>query len=133
MNKYLEILLISVFIIGSGYVYQEFYRPEHVGGIAPTGNIVQIDMRVLKNQWKWDPDLITVKAGDKVRLYIYNEDPYDHGFAIDRFGVNKRLFPERTTLVEFNASVAGRFNFSCSVQCGTGHYDQVGTMIVEEL
>jgi len=131
MNKYLQILLVSFFIIGSGYVYQEFYRPQDVGGVEPTGNVVEIDMKVLKNQWKWDPSTITVTAGDKVRLNIYNEDDYDHGFAIDRFGVNRRLFPERFTRVEFNASVAGIFNFSCSVQCGQGHYEQVGTLIVE--
>lgn len=131
-NKYFIIAIISALIIASGYIYREFYRPQGVGGVAPTGNIVEIHMRVLKDQWKWDPNIIRVKAGDTVKLHIYNEDTYDHGFAIDKYGVNKRLFPERETYIEFDANVPGEFRFSCSVQCGAGHYDQIGTLIVEE-
>lgn len=131
MNKYFQIFVISLFVLASGYAYQEFYRPKDVGGVSSTGNTIVFEMRVLKNQWKWDPSEIHVKAGDKVRLEIFNEDEYDHGFAIDTLGVNRRLFPERTTVVEFNASVPGKFAFSCSVQCGAGHYDQVGLLFVE--
>jgi len=131
MNKYLQIFLISFGILLSGYVYQEFYRPESIGGVDPTGNTVEVSMRVLRNQWVWEPAEIHVKAGDKLRLQIFNEDSYDHGFAIDRFGVNKRLFPKRTTLIEFNANVPGQFIFSCSVQCGDGHYDQTGVLFIE--
>ncbi len=67
-----------------------------------------------------------------VRLHIYNEDSYDHGFAIEAFGINKRLFPRRQTDIEFIASRAGSFQFYCSVPCGEGHYEQVGTLFVEE-
>lgn len=131
MNKYVRLLLFAVLLLGSGYVYREFYRPAGVGGVAPTGRVVEINMRVVKNTWRWDPPVIYAQAGDKVVLHITNEDTYDHGFAIDVFGVNRRLFPERTTTVEFNVPLEGRFNFYCSVPCGEGHYDQVGTIIVE--
>lgn len=131
MNKYLSLFLVAVFLLGSGFVYRTFYRPKEVGGARPTGNVLEINMRVLENQWKWDPDEIHARAGDKVRLNIFNEDTYDHGFAIDVFGVNRRLFPKRTTFVEFNVPLAGKFNFYCSVPCGAGHYRQIGTLIVE--
>lgn len=139
----------------SGFVYQTYYRPENIGGFASSERVVQIQMRVLKNQWKWQVDsikilnkdggltspppavpqaqeaaVVKVEPGDKVKISIYNEDNYDHGFAIDVFGVNKRLFPKSTTEVEFTASLVGKFNFYCSVPCGQGHYDQVGTIIV---
>lgn len=130
MNKYLSLSLFAVILLGSGFVYQEFYRPAEVGGVPPSGTTVEIDMRVLKDQWLFEPSEIRVDPGDKVRLNIYNEDKYDHGFAIDVFGVNRRLFPKRTTVIEFNASLRGRINFYCSVPCGDGHYDQRGVIIV---
>lgn len=130
MNKYLSLSLFAAFLLGSGFVYSKFYRPAEVGGVPSTGRVVEVNMRVPQDQWAWDPETIRVNAGDKVRLHIYNEDTYDHGFAIDIFGVNRRLFPRRTTSLEFNASLAGKFRFYCSVPCGEGHYDQIGTIIV---
>lgn len=131
-NKYFTLLIFATLLFISGYVYANFYRPAEVGGVEPTGNIVEINMRVLKDQWKFEPDTIKVEPGDKVRLYIYNEDSYDHGFAIDVLGVNRRLFPKRETVIEFIASLPGKFNFYCSVPCGDGHYDQIGTLLVGE-
>jgi len=130
MNKYISLSLFAVFLFGSGFVYSKFYRPAEVGGVAPTGKVVEINMRILKDQWIWAPEAIHVDAGDRIRLNIYNEDTYDHGFAIDVLGVNRRLFPQRTTLLEFNASLVGKFNFYCSVPCGEGHYDQIGSIII---
>jgi cytochrome c oxidase subunit II len=132
MNKYLSIAIFAVFLFGSGFVYQEFYRPAQVGGIAPSGNIVEVDMRVLRDQWTFEPGILRVDPGDKVVLNIFNEDSYDHGFAIDVFGVNRRLFPQRETVVEFVASLRGQFSFYCSVPCGDGHYDQIGKIFVGE-
>ena len=133
MNKYLSLSLFAVILFGSGFIYQEFYRPAEVGGVPSSGNTVEIDMRVLKDEWLFEPNEIRVNPGDRVRLNIYNEDKYDHGFAIDVFGVNRRLFPKRTTIIEFNASLRGKINFYCSVPCGTGHYSQRGVIIVGEV
>lgn len=153
MNKYLSLFLIGTLILISGIIYQTFYRPKNVGGAKPTGRTVVIDMRVLQNQWKWQVDTmqvshgdrkeplqrlppipeqatIKVQPGDKVILHIFNEDTYDHGIAVDVLGVNRRLFPKTTTTVEFTPSLSGTFNFYCSVPCGEGHYDQIGTLIV---
>ena len=153
VNKYVGLLLFAATLLSSGFIYQSYYKPTSIARIQATGETVTINMRVLQNQWKWQVDTIQVshgerkeaiqklgpikeqatirvQSGDKVKLNIYNEDTYDHGFAIDVFGVNKRLFPQTTTVVEFTASLAGRFNFYCSVPCGEGHYEQIGTLIV---
>jgi len=132
MNKYLSLFLFAALLFGSGFIYQKFYRPAEVGGVPSSGNTVEIDMRVLKDEWLFEPSEIRVNPGDRIRLNIYNEDTYDHGFAIDVFGVNRRLFPKRTTVIEFNASLRGKINFYCSVPCGDGHYDQRGAIIVGE-
>jgi len=130
VNKYLALLLFGVCLVASGFIYQTYYKPASITRIKSTGETVVINMRVLKNQWKWDPSVIKVNPGDRIVLNIYNEDTYDHGFAIDVFGVNRRLFPQTTTTLEFTPSLAGKFDFYCSVPCGEGHYDQIGTLIV---
>lgn len=125
-------LVFAAFLIVSGIVYQKFYRPADIAPIGATNNLREVEVRVLENQWKWSPDVIEVKAGDTVRLKIFNEDSYDHGFALETFGINKRLFPKRETIIEFTASKIGAFSFYCSVPCGEGHYKQTGTFIVKE-
>jgi uncharacterized membrane protein YphA (DoxX/SURF4 family)/plastocyanin len=130
VNKYLGLLIFGVVLMTTGFAYQQFYRPANIGGFESTGVVVEINMKVAQNSWEWDPDTIAVNPGDKVILHIFNEDTYDHGFAIDVFGVNRRLFPKSTTTIEFTPSIPGKFNFYCSVPCGQGHYDQVGTLIV---
>lgn len=132
MNKFLKLLIFAALLVSSGIVYQKFYRPEGIGPIKATGSVVEIKIRAKENQWKWEPSNIKVKGGDLVRLHIYNEDDYDHGFAIEAFGVNKRLFPRRETVIEFVASRSGSFQFYCSVPCGEGHYEQIGTIFVED-
>ena len=95
MNKFISISIFAFWLIVSGVVYQTFYRPAEIAPITPNGTIVAIPMRSVANEWRFDPDLITAQAGDTVILKIFNEDSYDHGFALEAFGVNKRLFPQR--------------------------------------
>ncbi|MEK6826779.1 MAG: cytochrome c oxidase subunit II, partial [Nanoarchaeota archaeon] len=80
-------------------------------------------------QWEFDPETITANKGDKVKLNIKSLD-VTHGFAIPEFGVNSRLESGRTTTVEFVADKTGTFTFFCSVQCGAGHSDMKGQLIV---
>jgi len=132
MNKFSLMLIFAVFVVVSGIVYQNYYRPPEIAPIKPSGNVVEIDVRVLENEWKWVPEVIEAKVGDEVVLNIFNEDSYDHGFALEQFGVNKRLFPKRTTEIRFIASKVGGFTFYCSVPCGEGHYQQTGKFIITE-
>ncbi len=132
MNKFTQLLIFAVLLIASGVVYQNYYRPPEVGPVTATGRVVEIEVRAKENRWIWEPADIRVKAGDLVKLKIFNEDNYDHGFAIEAFGINKRLFPRRQTDIEFIASRTGSFQYYCSVPCGEGHYEQIGTLFVEE-
>lgn len=132
MNKFILMTLFATFLIASGIVYQNYYRPPAVAPVKASGNIMEVKVRILENQWKWSPDTIHAKIGDTVILKIFNEDSYDHGFALEQFGINKRTFPKRETVIEFVASKIGAFSFYCSVPCGEGHYRQTGTFIITE-
>ena len=95
--------------------------------IVNTESIKEIS--VTAKQWEFDPDPIVVNKGDNVKLNIKSIDVM-HGFALPDFGINSRLNPGQTTTVEFTADKIGTFAFFCSVQCGAGHSDMRGTLIV---
>ena len=95
---------------------------------VPASNVKEFGMTARK--WEFEPSTITVNEGDRVILNIKNED-VAHGFAIFEFDVNERLPPGKTTKVEFTADKKGEYIFFCSVQCGKGHGDMKGKLIVK--
>jgi len=95
---------------------------------APTPEVVEIDM--IAKQWVFNPVIITVKKGDKVKLNIKSID-VTHGFVIPDFGVNQRLTPGTEVTVEFTADKSGEFTFFCNIFCGSGHGGMRGTLKVE--
>lgn len=131
MNKNIIILLVAMVIIAGSF----FYRAVFLKGTictAEQGEDVEIDVVSRESQWVFDPPGIKINKCDRVTLNIFNEDDYDHGFAIDVFGINKRLNPNSTTTVNFTASRAGEFISYCSVPCGEGHFGHKGTVSVVE-
>lgn len=138
VNKYYIILIVLTFLVGGGIGFKYFAKSDIA---CPTEGkkINEISMRVLKNQWAFTPNPVEAERCDKVILKIFNEDIYDHGFAVDAFGINKRLTPETTTEITFVATQTGTFPFYCSVPCGEGvingiergHLDQNGKIIVK--
>ncbi|OHA46749.1 MAG: hypothetical protein A3A80_02745 [Candidatus Terrybacteria bacterium RIFCSPLOWO2_01_FULL_44_24] len=132
MNKFKLMLIFGIFLLSNGFIYQKFYRPAEIAPIKESNKPpVVVEMRSDENKWHFNPDRVEVTAGDRVILKIYNEDSYDHGWATEALGINKRLFPKKETEIEFVASKIGEFPFYCSVPCGEGHYRQKGVLIVK--
>jgi len=131
-NKNVILLLVVVAMVAGGFLYRtvflkdEICRPEH-------GEDVELNVIAKEGIWRFDPDNISVNKCDKITLNIFNEDDYDHGIAIDVFGINKRLSPKSTTIVKFTASKDGEFLFYCSVPCGEGHFDHKGLIQVRDV
>ncbi|KKP67701.1 MAG: cytochrome c oxidase subunit II [Candidatus Roizmanbacteria bacterium GW2011_GWA2_35_19] len=88
------------------------------------------EFTMIAKQWSFDPALIKVKQGDKVRLKITSVD-VSHGIAIPDFDVKADLKPNVETTVDFTADKKGEFTFFCSVLCGQGHTEMSGKLIVE--
>lgn len=80
-------------------------------------------------QWEFSPSVITVDAGDTVRLIITSAD-VDHGFFLPAFGVDEFLQAGKTVSVEFVADKVGTYSFRCNIFCGAGHSGMTGTLIV---
>jgi len=85
---------------------------------------------ITASQWVFSPNTITVKQGDTVRLRVNSID-VAHGIMIPDYNINKVLNPGETVMIEFIADKKGTFSFRCSVQCGGGHPDMKGTLVVE--
>jgi cytochrome c oxidase subunit 2 len=76
------------------------------------------------------PSTIEVSEGDHVRLVVKSEDGV-HGVGIKKFKVNK-LIPRggKEVTIDFVASAPGNFPILCSENCGDGHEDMTGTLVV---
>ena len=81
--------------------------------------------------YEFDPGVITVRKGEKVRLIITATDR-DHGIMIEGYDINQELKKGDPATIEFTADKAGTFEFKCSVPCGKGHRRMKGKLVVEE-
>jgi len=106
MNKNLIILAVVVIIVIGGFAYRAVFLKGEIC-TAEQGEDIEINMMSVQDSWQFDPADITIKKCDKVTLNIYSQDDYDHGIAIDVFGVNKRLNPMTTTTITFTAAKSG--------------------------
>lgn len=140
MNKYFILILIGVFIIGGGVFYRTYLLPEASRPVE-TGKIREITITSQKDRWNFMPEIIEVDRGDRIILTIVNEDDYDHGIALDAFGISQRMPANSTIKIEFVVTQEGEFPFYCSVPCGEGivdgkkrtHFDMVGKLHVRSI
>jgi len=139
VNKYFILIGISVLIIGGGIFYRTVLLSEADRPVE-TGVVRNFKIVALKDGWKWEPEVIEVDRGDRIKLEVVNEDEYDHGLAIDAFGVSQRMPAKSTINVEFVVTQVGDFQYYCSVPCGEGivdgkkrtHFDMIGVIKVRQ-
>lgn len=137
MNKYIIIgIVVAVFMVG-GVLFKNF-KADSGNVVQSTGKEVNVTIRAVKDEWRWDVENIQVNAGDKVNFTFINEDDYDHGIGVDGYGVNEKMPASQTVTRSVVATRKGKFSFYCSVPCGKGtvngedrdHFDMLGTLEV---
>ena len=140
MNKYIVLFAVLAIIIAGGIGYRSFLLSADDAPIS-TGVVREITVIARKDQWRFNPETFEVARGDKIILTAVNEDEYDHGLAIDAFGISQRMPAKSTIKTEFVVTQEGDFPFYCSVPCGEGvvdgvkrtHFDMIGTIHVREM
>ncbi len=154
MNKFVIIGIVLIGIVVGGILWKEYGASEASKGIE-TGVVKEFTVVSKKLEWTFEPESITVEQGDRIKLTVINEDDFDHGVAIDAFGISQRLPANGTINVEFVASKSGEFPFYCSVSCSDsentgdlkdgkvqtgkhagifrGHFEHIGKFIVTAL
>ena len=133
-------MLVVVVIIVGGIIYRVYLLPSSSIPVI-SGKVINLTLVAKKNQWEFVPNIVDVHRGDKIIMEVINEDDYDHGIAIDAFGISQRMPAQSTIKVEFIATQEGDFPFYCSVPCGEGvvdgkkrtHFDMIGTLKVKPI
>lgn len=82
------------------------------------------EIKIEASQFKFNPNTINVKKGERIKLVINNLD-VTHGLRIPDLGVQGNDF------VEFIADKQGDFTFYCNNYCGENHPQMQGKLIVE--
>jgi len=80
------------------------------------------EFTVVGTNFAFEPSLITVKKGDKVKITFTNTQGF-HDFVVDEFGAATKQFQSPgTEVLEFVADKTGTFEYYCSV----GSHRQMG-------
>lgn len=75
------------------------------------------------------PGVLNARVGDTLRLKLTTDDA-EHCFAVDALRIEKRVLPDRPTLVELTPDRVGRFPFYCCLE-GPDSSER-GTLVVGE-
>ncbi len=128
MNLNKKILVIGIVILIGIFLFFTFFKSNNQEKVQLTGNVKEFTIKAF--QFGYDPSIIRVNLGDKVKITAFSED-VSHGLNIPDFGVNMFLSDDSTPqTVEFIANKKGTFTFYCSVFCGSGHSSMKGELIV---
>ncbi len=87
------------------------------------------ELEITAHNFAFEPALISVNLGDHVKLLVTSADN-DHGISIPALGVNAPLPVNKVTIVEFDATKKGMFEFRCNTYCGEGHNEMIGAIEV---
>lgn len=130
MRRYC-ITVMAFFIAFAAYSYC-FAQSDAVNQGTGLSGRVENGVRIIEikaSKYKFDPDPITVKLGEKVRIIATSTD-VPHGLSLPEFYVNLNIKPGQTSTTEFTADKEGEFSEYCSIYCGQGHMGMRGKLIV---
>ena len=101
-----------------------------VNTIQPTGdsntaldNVREIKVRAFR--FDYEPNIITIKKGEKVRFIINNSDTL-HGMKFPDLSVSG------DDAVELSVDKSGTYKWYCNNFCGEGHKAMSGTLVVTD-
>lgn len=116
-----KLLTLSPFLILALLVW---FVPLPVSTTPVTHNIT-----MTADQFSFDPPVLRVNQGDRVRLTLHAADVV-HGFYLDSYGLDTRVEPGISEQIEFVADQPGKFRYRCSVSCGGLHPFMIGELVV---
>ncbi len=122
MQRCITIITLGLYIMGPVAVAKSAAQS------TPAG---YHEFTITAKNYEFNPAVVTVKKGEKVRLLITATDR-DHGIKIEGYAIDQVLKKGRTETIEFTADKVGTFVFKCSVFCGMGHRKMKGKLVVEE-
>lgn len=98
--------------------------PSPTQGAGGGGKTIEVTEYAVN--WAFSEPEIRANVGDTLKLTMINEVGL-HGLKIDEFDVE--ILDGETATIHLDK--AGTYEFYCSIQCGQGHDNMVGQIIVE--
>lgn len=118
----LSILAISLFVTACA--------PSNT---SPIDTTPAREIQVQAYQYGFEPSIIDVKKGERIRLVFTSKDVPHGVFIMDGIDKATNTFGKgQTEIIEFTADKAGTFTMQCSVYCGAGHTNMQGKIVVSE-
>ena len=99
------------------------------GGGTPAPTPTPLEIKIDSTEFRFDPNTITVKVGQPVRVLVTNTGALEHTFTIEDLDVDEPTPIGKTVTVEFTPTKSGTFELICTVP---GHKEagMVGTVVV---
>lgn len=74
------------------------------------------EITVMGSEFKFEPNLITVNKGEKVKIIFENTGNYPHNLVIPELNIETKLIKKgETDIIEFIAPESKTYEFICSV------------------
>jgi cytochrome c oxidase subunit 2 len=92
-----------------------------VPAASPAQRAPAHEVRVEARKFEFEPAVIEVTAGERVRLTLHSADT-THGFRIEALNLEVGIPRSGDNVTaEFTAPPPGRYPIACSEMCGRGH------------
>ena len=89
----------------------------------------QREIEITARRFRFEPNEIPLKAGERVVLLIRSID-FVHGFNAPDLNIRSDLMPGRITRIELQVKAPGVVDFLCDNFCGDDHETMHGRFIV---
>lgn len=122
MKKIFFVMFAAVVLLGAGCAASQ-PKPvsEEKNNIITADGVSEITVKAA--EFSFDPYIIKLKKGEKVRLILKNVGQYPHNWIIEGLNIQtKTVNGGETDTVEFTADKAGEFG----IYCGVGNHRQRG-------
>jgi len=116
-----QIWKYSAFVFGLLFIGTFFFQGGSTGNVIGGGDGGIVEIKTTIQGFQYDPDVITVKEGSRVRLTIENKDNVVHGLHLPQFGIVDSQPALNTKTFEFIAketSTNGQALPTCSLEHG---------------
>ncbi len=94
----------------------------------PDATTIVRKINVYAEQWKFSPNEIKIKQGERVKLVLRTLDD-THSFRVKKLGINVKIFPGKETVVEIEGKEKGKYRIDSPG--GDRAFKMKGYIIVE--
>ncbi|EKP95826.1 cupredoxin domain-containing protein [Thermaerobacter subterraneus] len=116
----IALLVSAALLAGALGLHLRSTRPGVAGVTAPGRPVADRVIRL--SEYAYQPAVIEVRQGTRVRLTLINTGREEHELEIDGYGIEVAgLRPGTSVRLIFNADLPGRFELACHMP---GHYEK---------